>query len=193
MGRMVHIKGTSFMTKIKYIHEHDPGGVWDKIVNELEPEFAQQVRNSLLNHQWYEDRYFVRLCCLMDKYLGRGDKALIWESGRLSAHETSILYKAFFRIGSAEFILKMAPVFFKQLVDSGILRAQNETDPESKINKYRLIIEGCQTQYPDLWLSIAGFIQGAMEVTKVRDIKVEICKQGVVPHSSCEIMVSYNR
>ena len=190
---MVNIKGTSFMTKIKYIHEHDPGGVWDKIVNELEPEFAQEVRKSLLSNQWYADRYFVHLCSLMDKYLGRGDKALIWESGRLSAHETSVLYKAFFRIGSAEFLFKMAPVFFKQLVDTGTLRAQNESAPGSKSFKYRLIIEGCQTQYPDLWLSIAGFIQGGMEVTQVRDIKVEICKQRVVPHSSCEVLASYSR
>lgn len=183
---MVHVKGSRIIPRIKFIHERDPGGVWERILDDLDPEFVRQLQNGVIASQWYPLEHYIQLHRAIDRRLGKGDLALCWEMGKRSALEAFTgMYKVFFKVGSAEFVMASGPVIWKQLYDSGRLRIQNESAADSK--HYRMIIEGFEQPAEEIWMILAGWVEGALEITGVKDMRVSLANTRVCPGSNCEI------
>lgn len=189
---MAHVKGSRIIPRLKYLDKNDPGGIREKILSELEPELADKIRKGIIAGQWYPVSGYVQLHRLLDKYLGRGDGQLCRKLGRISAQEAfNGLYKMFFKFGSAEFVMTSAPLTWRQLYDSGSLRIQNESADEGDYRQYRMIIEEFDCPAEEIWNVLAGWVEGTLEMTGAKDIKVAVAARRVAPNSLCEIEAAW--
>jgi len=187
---MTKIKGSTLIPRLNYLKQHDTGGAWDRVIGELDPVFASQIRQGILVNEWYSLKSFIEINRAIDHILGRGDFKLAWEMGRVSADEALHgIYKVFFKVGTAEFIIKRAATIWKQYYDQSRLVVLEE--PALRGKQYRVVVEGMTEDAPELWQSIGGWIERTLELSGAKGVRVQVQPVRIHPGSNCEFLCTW--
>lgn len=135
---------------------------FQRVLAELQPATAALMKDGPLETKWYPFDLYLDLSTTIDRVLGRGDLHLVYEMGAFSC-ETNLtgIYRAFFRFGNIDFLLKRAAKAWRSQYDFGTFSASR--DPE---RKERLTIELADVPQPTrvLFLAIEGWVVKAAEL-----------------------------
>ncbi len=186
---MSSVKGSTFIPRLKYIRDHDSGGVWDRVMGRLDKRLVEVIDRGILLNQWYPLPDYLNLSRAIDQVLGHGDLKLLWELGRVSAEEALHgIYKIFYKVGSPEFIIKMASTVWRQYYDSGKLEVVTEKAERGK--RIRLIVLEMEPSQ-ELWLSVGGWVQRTLELSGGKNVQVVIASDRLKTHASCEYIATW--
>lgn len=185
---MVQVKGSTLAPRLKFIKEHDhEGDKFALVAARLDAEFQKEIKNGIMQNQWYPLDYFNQLTRAIDAVFGRGDLSLIPELGRYSAEAgLNTIYKVFIKVGSPEFIVQRAVRVWGQYYSSGEL----ETEVLGQ-RRVKITLKNFETPSRELCLSVLGWMQKTLEMSAGKSGKVTENKCRLKGDTVCEFLAEW--
>ncbi|MGC4092785.1 MAG: hypothetical protein QM756_33860 [Polyangiaceae bacterium] len=122
---MANVKAAAVLARVTFIKERFGEAGYKLVLQELEPAYREQLGQLLLPQEWLPVTLMVKLIDTTDRLLGNGDGALCREMARYAAEANlTTLYRLFFRISSASFVLGKAKALWNLHYDSGRLEVE---------------------------------------------------------------------
>ncbi len=119
---MANVKAAAVLARIKFIKEGFGDTGYARVLDALEPRIRERLSALVLSQEWLPVACLTALIDTTDRVLGRGDGELCREMARYAADANlTTLYRIFFRISSASFILGKASALWNVHYDSGRL------------------------------------------------------------------------
>jgi hypothetical protein len=189
---MPKVKGSTIRPRLDYVQQK--GGDLAKVLERVNPDFAQEVKKGILLNVWYDLNGYLEFCRSIDQVLGKNDLAMVWEMGRFSAeYAFKGIYKMFYKIGAPEWIMKMGLSVWKQYYDTGQARVVSEKAPRGK--QARVCIEGFEftgSLSPVFWHAVGGWIERSLELSGGKNSRVSQVEKHLFPKSSHEFLAQWD-
>lgn len=168
--RKMTVKGTGVLALNAFVKAKFPGQ-FQSWIDTLPPESQEIHSGTILAFQTYSLYYaLVKPTDVMCELFYGGDERGIWESGVFSAsYALNGFYKAFFKIGSPQFIIKRATRVFKSYYSEGELEVVDTGE-----NRVVLQVVTFPEPYRTIELGIGGWMQGALELMGKNNVKVDM-------------------
>jgi predicted hydrocarbon binding protein len=164
---MASMKGSAFTARFNYLRSRFPTK-WDALVASFDPQTQALARGPCLKATWYPFSCFIDLNTKADQICGRNDFALVREMGRhASKTNMPVLYKAFFRVGSPDYLFGKVVSIWRQHHDTG--RVVFDWDG---VNRASYQVHEFASPNAMLCRSLEGFLQGVLEVMGMKDVQV---------------------
>lgn len=172
MGRTMEVKGTGVLALNAFVKQRF-GDRFQEWLEKLPPESGEIHGGSILAFQTYSlyDSLVIPTDILCEIFYG-GDEKGSWESGVFSAsYALNSFYKAFFKLGTPQFIIKRAARVFQSYYSEGDLQVIDTGD-----NRVVLHIVAFPEPYRTIELGIGGWMEGALELMGKNNITVQMTK-----------------
>ncbi len=167
------VKGTILSSLHRFIKENFPNR-FDEWINALPDESKPIFSNPILATEWYSyrDGLIKPSEILAKMFYGNDIKKASWEIGRYSAEVALTgIYKVFILIATPQFIMKRGGKILASFYEPSVLKVGAERPKGVDIHV---------TDFPDptaiAEYRIAGWMEKALEITGVKNIKINITK-----------------
>lgn len=128
---MANVKATAVLARINFIKERFGGPGYERVLAAVDGRVAERLRALVLPQEWLPLACLTELVEATERTFGRGDGALCREMARHAADANlTTLYRIFYRVASAGYVLTKASSLWKAHYDSGRLEAV-ESGPKS--------------------------------------------------------------
>ena len=113
-------KGVSFLHLREFVHQRFGDKAWDQVLAGLSPESHKIMSGQILVSGWYPYSAYVEAeKIVVQRFLG-GDVRLAREIGAYDLEAgLNNVYRAFYRIGSPKFIIRMSALLWRQYFNLG--------------------------------------------------------------------------
>lgn len=166
---MANVKGSALSSRVLWVQlNHGAAGV-DRLVAQCSPELAEHIREGMQKAKWYPFDEFVELNEVIDRLYGKGDLGLVRELGRYGADANlTTIYRLFYKVGTAHWILGRAVRLWSAHYDSGFLEVMTR-GPRTAV----LRIRGFATPHRTHCLSVIGWCQRSIELSGGDNVTVD--------------------
>lgn len=125
---MAHVKAAAILARIAFIQKRFGEAGYEQVLAALSRPFQERLRQLILPQEWLPIELMTSLIDETDRIHGKADGALCREMARYAAEANlTTLYKIFFRVTSAAFILDKARALWGVHYDSGRLELERFT------------------------------------------------------------------
>jgi len=184
---LAKIKGSALIARMNYIRQKCTPEQKERILAELDEDIKKIFNFTVFASQWYPLEHMVNLSLAIDKVMGKGDQALLWELGYFSAVEAvKGIYKVFFKIGTPEFVIRRSAQLWNRYYDSGKMTAVL-----LKKNQVSLVLEDFDSPMHEHCLAVQGWIQGVLELSGGKNVKIENSQCRAKRAKVCEFVASW--
>ncbi len=166
----MEIKGTAVKTVPKLVKSKFPD-LYDKWFNLLPEKSKKIFQSPIMSTSWYDlyDSVIAPTNIVGDHFYDSRKKAS-WELGRFSSEDALTgVYKIFIRVSSPLFVLSRITNVFSTYYKPAKAMVLNKTK-----NKAVMQFIFYDLKYELVAYRIAGWIERTIEITKKKDIKVDI-------------------
>ena len=184
---MANVKAAAVLARIKFIKERYEDSGYTRVLEALEPRTQERLSALVLSQEWLPLACMTELIDVTDRVLGRGDGELCREMARYAADANlTTLYRIFFRISSASFILGKASALWNVHYDSGRLEV---VDSGSK--KIGLRIADFDAPNCTHCRSVFAWAERSVELSGEKDVKVTYSGCRKRGGGACECTLAY--
>jgi len=123
MREDVKVKGTALFSTIDYIIKKYGNNNYEALISKIPQELYQEIRVGVISSQWYPLELLIALMRAAGELFGKQNFRLYHEMGQHSAeYGLKSIYKIFLKFGSPEFIIKKAPLVWKNYYNRGEMK-----------------------------------------------------------------------
>jgi hypothetical protein len=184
---VANVKAAAVLARIKFIKERygDPG--YARVLEALERRTRERLSALVLSQEWLPLSCMTELIDVTDRVLGSGDGALCREMARYAADANlTTLYRIFFRISSASFVLSKASALWNVHYDSGRLESA-----EAGMKTIALRIADFDTPHCTHCRSVFAWAERSVELSGGKDVKVTYSGCRKRGGGACECTLTY--
>lgn len=121
---MANVKATAVLARIKFIKERFGEVGYERVLQALDAPSAERLRALVLPQMWLPLGCMLELIEATERLFGRGDGELCRDMARYAADANlTTLYRIFYRVASASYVLTKASSLWNVHYDSGRLEA----------------------------------------------------------------------
>jgi hypothetical protein len=185
---MMLVKGSALASMRSHIPKKAGRSDFDNWLKSLKPEVEKVFSSTISTSQWYPiNEYLIEPTLNYCKLFYGGDLAGAWELGRFNAdYSLRGIYKIFIEISNIKFIMsrvaKILPSYYKPSKIELI-----------EVQKTSIVIR--ITEFPEIHevieYRVGGWIEYALELHGVTDIKIQIVKSLARKDPFTEYQISY--
>jgi hypothetical protein len=184
---VANVKGSALSSRVLWVQlNHGKAGI-DRLVAQCSPELRVEIERGIEKARWYPFEQFIELNVVIDRLFGKGDLKLVKELGRYGADANlTTIYRLFYKVGTAHWILGRAVRLWSAHYDSGYLEVLTR-GPKTAV----LRVRGFAT--PDVvhCLSVAGWCERSIELSGGKDVQVVEPKCRTRGDELCQIEASW--
>jgi len=166
--RVANVKGSALASRVLWVQlEHGPAGL-ARVREAASPPLAETLAAGVAKARWYPLDQFFELNVLIDRLFGRGDLELVKELGRHSAEANlTTIYRLFYKVGTAQWILGRAIRLWSVHYDSGFLEVVSRGARSAIVRIHAFAV-------PDRThcLSVLGWCERSIELSGGRSVLV---------------------
>lgn len=167
---MANVKASAVLARVAFLKERYGDAAYQRVLGELDAPFRERLGKLVLPQEWLPLGLMVSLIETSDRLLGSGDGAVCREMARYAAEANlTTIYKIFFRITSATFVLGKAKTLWNVHYDSGGLEV-DEVAP----NHLALRIVGVDTPSCTHCKSVFAWAERSVELSGGKQLAVSI-------------------
>ena len=184
---MANVKAAAVLARIKFIQEGFGDAGYARVLDALEPRIRERLSALVLSQEWLPLACLTALIDTTDRVLGRGDGGLCREMARYAADANlTTLYRLFFRISSASFVLGKASALWNVHYDSGRLECV-----EAVPKKIALRIADFDAPHCTHCQSVFAWAERSVELSGGKNVSVTTggCRKRAA--SACECTLTY--
>lgn len=153
---------------------------------------SEELRTTLdvgvKKERWYPFEQFVELNLVIDRVFGRGDLSIVKELGRYGADANlTTIYRLFFKVGSAQWILGRAVRLWSAHYDSGYLEVLTR-GPRLAVMRVR----GFDTPSQVHCLSVLGWCERSIELSGGKRVSVVESKCRTRGDELCQLDIAWD-
>jgi hypothetical protein len=158
---VANVKGSALSSRVLWVKlSHGEAGR-DRLLAQCSPGLRASIEAGIAKARWYPFEQFVELNVLIDRLFGTGDLGLVRELGRYSADvNLTTIYRLFFKVGTAHWILGRAVRLWSAHYDSGTLEVLTRGSKTAVLR-----IRGFATPHLAHCESVAGWAQRSIELS----------------------------
>ena len=170
-SQFLQVKGGPLKSRLAWAREQYGANGLRQLEGELSAAGRNLVHGEVDPRAWYNFPLFVELGTVMDRLWGQGDQSLNIELARFGAHtQTPLLYQAFIRVGSVDWVLGRASKLWSELFSAGSFVVRHEPGQAKA--------EGEIVDFPSthmvLLYSTLGFSMGCLELSGGKNVVGEV-------------------
>jgi hypothetical protein len=170
-SQFLQVKGGPLKSRLAWAREQYGAHGLRQLEGELSAAGRNLVHGDVDPRAWYNFPLFVELGTAMDRLWGKGDQSLNIELARWNAHaQTPLLYQAFIRVGSVDWVLARASKLWSELFSAGAFVVRHEPGQPRA--------EGEIVDFPSthmvLLYSTLGFSMGCLELSGGKNVSGEV-------------------
>jgi len=181
--RVANVKGSALASRVLWVQlEHGPAGL-ARVREAASPPLAETLAAGVAKARWYPLDQFFELNVLIDRLFGRGDLELVKELGRHSAEANlTTIYRLFYKVGTAQWILGRAIRLWSVHYDSGFLEVVSRGARSAIVRIHAFAV-------PDRThcLSVLGWCERSLELSGARILSSSIHKCRKQGGSACTL------
>jgi hypothetical protein len=134
MGIELRVRGSVYQSAREFVIERFGADALRRVIEALPPGDRSVMSGSVERSAWMAFLPWVSLLETMDRVLGRGDLALVRESGRWAAlKDLPALFPELVRAGTPFDIIVLASKFWNSYYDSGRAEAVAADEPDTAV------------------------------------------------------------
>lgn len=134
MGTELRVRGSAYHSAREFVSERFGAGAVEQVLEALPVEARAAFADEVDRHAWAPLLPWVAFLGTMDRLLGRGDLALVRESGRWAAlRDLPALFPDLARMGRPVDIIALASKFWNSYYDSGRAEAVATEEPDTAV------------------------------------------------------------
>ncbi len=146
---------------------HGAAGI-ERLVPECSPELRASISKGFEKARWYPFEQFIELNVAIDRVFGAGDLALVKVLGCHGADANlTTIYRLFYKVGTAQWILGRAVRLWSAHYDSGYLEITTR-GPRTAV----LRIRGFDTPHQVHCLAVTGWCGRSIELSGGKHVKI---------------------
>jgi len=189
---MVTIRGIAVLARMKYLERYASPEQHRAVLDQLPPEFRDELENGVDVKKMYRFDHFVALKRAIDQHLGKGDLQLIVDQGRFAAVDLMPGFAKIFRkFLSARNLIQKSIQVWNRLYSSG--RMEIETgEPGTYLHCLRLTLRDFGEPTLELGLMMLGVVRGALQMGGAREYLVTRIDPPAAPGAELEIMIQWS-
>ena len=147
--------------------EHGAGGM-ARFLAQASPALRATVEAGIEKAKWYPFEQFIEINETLDRLFGNGDLALVRELGRYGADASlTTIYRLFYKVGTAHWILGRAVRLWSAHYDSGALEVLTR-GPRTAV----LRIRNFATPHVVHCTAITGWAERAIELSGGTHVRI---------------------
>jgi hypothetical protein len=184
---VANVKATAVLARINFIKQRFGQIGYERVLEALNPSTGERLRTLVLPREWLPLACLTELIEMTERLFGRGDGALCREMARHAADANlTTLYKIFYRVASAGYVLTKASALWNLHYDSGRLEA---AESGSKGIKLRIV----DFDAPDCThcRSVFAWAERSVELSGGKEVGVSYAGCRKRGGAACECTVSY--
>jgi|GEM_PF-2255569 len=166
---MSNVIGHAIISCKNYVDRHFPNEI-----EKLKEILDEKTYNTLVNTEggkYYDINNFININKAISQTFGNNELDIIRDLGRYSATEAVRgVFKAFFKFGSPEFIMKISESVFSKYYDKGKLKLINSTKDSVTGELTGLDIED-KKDVKYICIRVEGWIERSMEISAGKKAK----------------------
>ena len=169
-----NVKGSALSSRVLWVQlGHGDAGM-QRLLSQCTPDLKSSIEMGINKAKWYPFDQFVELNTLIDRLFGNGDMGLIKDLGRFGADANlTTIYRLFYKVGTAHWILGRAVRLWSAHYDSGFLEVLTR-GPRTAV----LRIRGFSSPHRAHCLSVTGWCERSIELSggKVVSVSEPLCR-----------------
>jgi hypothetical protein len=165
---VANVKGSALSSRVLWVKlGHGEAGL-ERLLAACSPDLKHSITMSIDKAKWYPFDQFLELNLLVDRLFGNGDLGLVKELGRYGADANlTTIYRLFYKVGTAHWILGRAVRLWSAHYDSGFLEVLTR-GPRTAV----LRIRGFASPHRAHCLSVTGWCERSIELSGGKNVKV---------------------
>ena len=165
---MANVKGSALTSRVLWVRLGHGAAGMERLIAQCSPELKAFIDAGLEKAKWYPFEEFVELNVVIDRLFGKGALGLIKELGRYGADANlTTIYRLFYKVGTAHWILGRAVRLWSAHYDSGYLEVMTR-GPKTAV----LRVRGFATPHLVHCMSVAGWCERSIELSGGENVVV---------------------
>lgn len=174
MNAEVKVKGTAIKSTLNFILKKYGNEGLNKIREALDENEREILSPVFIYAKWYPAEVLIKLTQSVVDIFNQGDENIAFEMGKFSAEEgLNIIYKAFYKLGSPQFIMRKAAPIYSTYFSVGKFIVTSSTSASATAR-----LEGfpCPPYHRLIELRILGWMHRSIELSGGKNINSAITK-----------------
>ncbi len=164
---MANVKGSALSSRVLWVQLNHGSAGLARVLAQCSPELRSHVQGGIHKAKWYPFEHFIELISTIDRMFGAGDLALVEELARHGADANlTTIYRLFYKVGTAQWILGRAVRLWSAHYDSGYLEVLTRGS-----NTAILKIRDFDTPHPIHCRSVRGWCMRSVELSGGQTVK----------------------
>lgn len=180
---MANVKGSALSSRVLWVQlNHGEAGL-QRLLPQCSPDLRATIETGIAKAKWYPLDQFVELITTIDRLFGKGDLALVDELASHSADANlTTIYRLFYKVGSAHWILGRAVRLWGAHYDSGYLEVLTR-GPKTAVLRMR----GFEAPHPIHCRSVLGWAKRSIELSGGTEVKATETKCRTKGDEFCQL------
>lgn len=165
---MANVKGSALSSRVLWVQLGHGAAGMARLLAACSADLQGSISAGIGKAKWYPFEQFVELNVVIDRLFGQGDLALVKPLGRYGADANlTTIYRLFYKVGTAHWILGRAVRLWSAHYDSGYLEVMTR-GPKTAV----LRIRNFATPHEVHCLSVAGWCERSIELSGGDNVQV---------------------
>jgi hypothetical protein len=158
---VANVKGSALSSRVLWVQlNHGEAGL-QRLLPQCSAELRSTIETGIHKAKWYPFDQFIELISTIDRLFGKGDLSLVDELARYGADANlTTIYRLFYKVGTAHWILGRAVRLWSAHYDSGYLEVLTR-GPKTAV----LRIRGFETPHKIHCMSVMGWARRSIELS----------------------------
>jgi hypothetical protein len=158
---VANVKGSALSSRVLWVQlNHGEAGL-NRLLPQCSAELRSTIESGIHKATWYPFAQFIELISTIDRLFGKGDLSLVDELARYGADANlTTIYRLFYKVGTAHWILGRAVRLWSAHYDSGYLEVLTR-GPKTAV----LRIRGFDTPHRVHCMSVMGWARRSIELS----------------------------
>ncbi|MCP4649819.1 MAG: hypothetical protein GY853_07060 [PVC group bacterium] len=174
---MVKMKAVNLQSSKEFVLHKFGEDALRKVIDALQEEDKVIIdRPRIVVTEWIPLDTWIHFFEGIVRELNHGDESIMLDAGRHNAEkELNSIYRVFLKAANPESIVKYCPIFLKLYFNSDENNIEMSTTKVAE-NKYVFLIKNFETRHRLLELGVQGWLQRAFELSRAKNLNVELTK-----------------